>query len=214
MIIPSVLESNLKQFQSRLKEILTLKGIKYIQVDFADGEFVPTKTVSVEEFKLPKTRVKFEAHLMVNEPKSFEAYKKAGFDKIILHYESFGSEADLEEALDEIRKLKMTPALAISPTTSVSVLRYFSDNVLDFTLLTVVPGRQGQPMLPDAHDRLMELHDHSKTGCVLEIDGGVNSENIASLIDAGATQCVVGSALGNGTMKEDYQRLLEAINNG
>lgn len=214
MIIPAILETNAKLFQSKLKEVIALKGVKSIQVDFADGEFVATKTVDVKEIKLPKNKIQFEAHLMVKSPANFADYKKVGFDKIILHYESFDSETELEDALDEIRKLKMKPALAISPTTSVSVLRYFSDNILDFTLLAVVPGKQGQKMLPDTLERLMELHDHAKPGTVIEVDGGVNAENIAGLIDAGASDCVVGSALVHGDIKENYKNLLEAITNG
>lgn len=211
MIIPALLETNAKQFQVRLKEVCALKGIKTVQVDFADGEFVANKTLLVEEIKLPKSKIQFEAHLMINRPENFSAYKKVGFDKVILHYESFDNEAELEDALDEIRKLKMKPALAISPTTSVSVLRYFSDNILDFTLLGVVPGKQGQTMLPETLDRLMELRDHAKNGTVIEVDGGVNAENIAGLIDAGASQCVVGSALVNGDIQENYQELLDAL---
>ncbi|HMR55516.1 MAG TPA: HisA/HisF-related TIM barrel protein [Candidatus Doudnabacteria bacterium] len=213
MIIPAILETNAKQFQAKLKEVSALKGIKTIQVDFADGEFVATKTASVEEIKLPKSKLEFEAHLMVKNPQDFSVYKKVGFDKIILHYESFESETDLETALESIRKLKMIPALAISPQTAVSVLRYYTDNITHFTLLSVTPGKQGQKMLPDTIERLMELRDHS-TGATIEVDGGVNAENIAKLIDAGASDCVVGSALVSGDIKENYQELLEAINNG
>lgn len=211
MIIPALLETNAKQFQAKLKEVCALKGIKTVQVDFADGEFVATKTLSVEEIKLPKSKLQFEAHLMVSRPHNFAMYKKVGFDKIILHYESFDNETELEDALDEIRKLKMKPALAISPTTSISVLRYFSDNISDFTLLAVVPGKQGQTMLPDTLERLMELHDQAKNGTVIEVDGGVNADNISGLIDAGATDCVVGSALVNGDIRENYHNLLLAL---
>lgn len=213
MIIPAILETNPKEFQAKLKEVCTLKGIKAVQIDFADGEFVATKTVAASDIKLPKSKLQFEAHLMVKNPQDFSDYKKAGFDKIILHYESFENEQELESALEAVVKLKMIPALAISPTTSVSVLRYYTDNIMNFTLLSVVPGRQGQEMLPDTVERLMELRDHSN-GATIEVDGGVNADNIAGLIDAGATDCVVGSALVHGDIAENYQTLLEAINNG
>lgn len=211
MIIPALLETNAKEFQAKLKEVSALKGVKTIQVDFADGEFVATKTLTVAEIKLPKGKIQFEAHLMVQRPHNFDVYKKRGFDKIILHYESFDNETDLEAALEEIRKLKMKPAIAISPTTSISVLRYFSDNIFDFTLLAVVPGKQGQKMLPTTFDRLMELRDHAKNGAVIEVDGGVNADNISGLIDAGASDCVVGAALVSGDIQENYQLLLDAL---
>jgi ribulose-phosphate 3-epimerase len=213
MIIPAILETNAKQFHAKLKEILLLKGIKAIQVDFADGEFVATKTVSVEDIHFLKGKPLFEAHLMVKNPQDFSVYKKAGFDKIIVHYESFDSETDLETALESIRKLNMIPALAISPQTSVSVLRYYTDNINHFTLLSVIPGKQGQKMLPDTIERLMELRDYTNDS-IIEVDGGVDAHNIAKLIDAGATDCVVGSALVQGNINENYTKLLEAINNG
>ncbi len=210
MIVPAILESNVKSFQEKLKLAISLKGVKTIQIDFADGEFVATKTISVDEVKLPKTKHEFEAHLMTVAPTNLEAYKKVGFDKIILHYEAYASEHDLDEALSLINKLKMKPSLAISPRTPVSVVRYFSDTVHSFTLLGVLPGKQGQKMQSGTLDRLRELHD-TVAGAEIEMDGGVNEKNIAELIDAGATLCVTGSALFDGDVKENYQNLLQAL---
>lgn len=181
-----------------------------MHIDFADGELVATKTVSVEDIKLPKAKFFYEAHLMIKEPKNFAEYASKGFKKIIVHYEAFASEQDLEAALEEISKLKMIPAIAISPTTAVSVLRYYTDNISSFTLLGVTPGKQGQVMMPDSMDRLRELRDVAE-GAKIEMDGGVNLENIAELIDAGATECVVGSALLEGDVAENYKNLIEAL---
>lgn len=211
MLIPAILENNKKKYLENLKAVLALKNIKSIQIDFADGEFVATKTLSITEIELPtRSKILFEAHLMVKEPKDFELYQKAGFKKIIIHYEAFKSELDLEAAIEEIKKLKMIPAIAISPTSEISVIRYHTDTIKDFTLLAVVPGRQGQKMLPATFDRLRELRDHAP-GANIEIDGGVDSKNIASLIDAGATDCVAGSSLLRGDIKENYKVLMGAL---
>lgn len=210
MIIPAILENNLTTFNKNLKAVLSLKKIKAIQIDFADGKFVQTKTVCVEDIKLPKNKIIFEAHLMVDNPTNFEAYKKCGFDKIIIHYESFKSELDLEVALEQIIKLKMIPAIAISPMSEVSVIRYHTDTIKNFTLLGVIPGRQGQEMQPQTMSRLRELHDLAPSAQI-EVDGGVNAKNIAQLIDAGAADCIVGSSLLVGDIKENYQLLLDAL---
>ncbi|HMQ02241.1 MAG TPA: hypothetical protein PKD79_04235, partial [Candidatus Doudnabacteria bacterium] len=135
MIIPAILESNVKQFQATLKTVCGLKHIKAVQIDFADGKFVATKTVLASDIKLPKSKLQFEAHLMVDKPQDFSIYKKVGFDKVIVHYESFEDEVDLNNALEAIVKLKMIPALAISPQTPVPVLANFTDRVQHFTLL-------------------------------------------------------------------------------
>ncbi len=216
MITPAILENKPEKFKETLKSILTLKNLNSIQIDFADGEFVPTKSLSIENIIQLKQLVKhsnkieFEAHLMIDSPKEFSLYQKCGFKKIIVHYESFKSELDLEAALEEIRKLKMTPAVAISPTSQVSVIRYHVDTINDFTLVTVNPGKQGQKMLSDSISRLIELRDLAP-GANIEVDGGVNIKNIAQLIDAGATNCVVGSSLLKGDIKTNYQLLLESL---
>ncbi len=211
MIIPAILENNPKKFTETLKTIMGLKNIKTIQIDFADGDFVATKTLPIEEVQLPaKTKIQFEAHLMMDTPKDFSAYQKAGFKKVIIHYEAFASELDLEAAVEAIKKSKMTPAIAISPTTEISVFKYHTDTINDFTLLGVTPGKQGQKMLPNTIDRLLELRDMAPSANI-EVDGGVNSKNIAAVIDAGATDCVVGSSLLKGDIKENYQELLEAL---
>ena len=210
MIIPSILENSLAKFNQRFKSISSLKGVKTLQIDFADGELVATKTLTIDEIQLPKTKFFYEAHLMVTNPKNFVDYAANGFKRIILHYEAFGQEQELEVALDEITKLKMVPAIAISPTTAVSVLRYYTDTIKNFTLLGVAPGKQGQVMMPDTFDRLRELRDLAPNANI-EMDGGVNAENIAELIDAGATECVVGHALLEGDIQENYKNLLEAL---
>lgn len=210
MIIPAILENSPKKFTETLSALSVLKNLKTVQIDFADGEFVATKTITIKDFHLPKNRILFEAHLMIDSPKDFAAYQKCGFKKIIVHYEAFANEEELENALDEIKKLKMIPAIAISPTSPVSVLRYFSDTIQDFTLLGVLPGRQGQKMLPDTIERLRQLRDLAPLAKI-EVDGGVDSKNIANLIDAGATDCVVGSSLVKGDVKENYELLLEAL---
>jgi len=210
MIIPSILENNPAKFNERFKAISSLPGVKTMQIDFADGELVATKTIGIEDLKLPKNKFFYEAHLMIANPTNFADYAKKGFKRIIVHYEAFNSEQELEQALEQIIALKMIPGIAISPSTAVSVLRYFTDTIRYFTLLGVAPGKQGQEMKPDTFDRLRELRDIAE-GANIEMDGGVNTANIAELIDAGATECVVGSALLEGDIQENYQNLLAAL---
>ena len=210
MIIPSILENNPAKFNERFTAISSLSGVKTLQIDFADGELVATKTIGIEDLKLPKNKFFYEAHLMIANPTNFADYAKKGFKRIIVHYEAFNSEQELEQALEQIIALKMIPGIAISPSTAVSVLRYFTDTIRYFTLLGVAPGKQGQEMKPDTFDRLRELRDIAE-GANIEMDGGVNTANIAELIDAGATECVVGSALLEGDIQENYQNLLAAL---
>lgn len=197
MIIPAILEKNPHGFGEKITKIQTLKNIRQIQVDFCDGIFVQNQTMLIQDFgligNLPK-KYDWEAHLMVNSPGNLQAYKDAGFTTIILHYEAFAGESELEEMLGLISDLGLKPAIAINPDTPVSLLRYFTDNIKQFTIMSVHPGRQGNPFISESIDRVRELREMAPNA-IIEVDGGVNAHNIAALINAGADYLVVGSAL-------------------
>lgn len=212
MIIPAILEKTPADFAHKLAKIKTIPKLERIQVDFADGIFVDNETIAVEDLghvpKLDKTQ--WEAHLMIDGPKNFSDYKEAGFSTILIHYESFSNEGFLEEALESITKLGLKPAIAISPDTNVSVLRYFTDTIDQFTIMSVVPGMQGNMFLPATYDRIKELRLMA-LNATIEVDGGVNASNAAALIESGADYLVVGSALfETENIKQNYQNIVSA----
>ncbi len=210
MIIPAILEENPADFTHKLVKIKTIPKLERIQVDFCDGDFVPTKSVQIEDLghiAANDKKTAWEAHLMIREPKDFTFYKTAGFSTIVVHYEAFSNEEQLEEAIDSIRKLGITPAIAINPETPVTVLRYFTDTIKNFTILSVQPGKQGNPFLQNTFERVKELRELAENG-IIEVDGGVNSSNAGQLLQAGADYLVVGSALfETENTKKNYQEI-------
>ena len=211
MIIPAILEKTSQGFAERVKQIKQLPDIERIQVDFADGQFVDNTTLAVGEIEKLDKKYDWEAHLMVHEPHNFADYQAAGFKTIIVHYESFASEAQLEAALLSIDQLGMTPAIAINPETLVSVLRYDTDTISRFTILGVHPGKQGQPFIPNTAERVAELRSIAPDATI-EVDGAVKADNAKELIDAGANDLVVGSALfETDNIKQNYQAIVDAI---
>ncbi len=210
MIIPAILENDIQNFTDKLNTLASVKGIKKIQVDFCDGVFVSESSLSIEEIGELPNKILYEAHLMIDNPQNFEVYKSKGFSEIIVHYESFTTEVLLEGALEKIKSLGMKAGIAIKPSTVVSQLRYFADNVEKFLLLGVDPGKQGQSMLPETTDRLAELVEICLAEVIAEVDGGINEDNIKILYDLGAKELVVGSALWNGGQEnvgKKYQTL-------
>lgn len=198
MIIPAILEKTTQGFAEKIAKIQTLgKTIKRIQVDFCDGVFVQNQTLAIQEFAeighISK-KYEWEAHLMIDHPSHFEHYKEAGFNTIIVHYESFASERFLEDALEQIQKLGMKPAVAVNPETSISTLRYFADNIDQFTIMSVQPGRQGSLFITNTFDRVKELRLLAPDATI-EVDGGVNVSNAHYLLQSGADYLAVGSAL-------------------
>ncbi len=198
MIIPAILEKTSHGFAEKIALLASLKSkVKTIQVDFADGLFVPNETMGIHDFAeigdLSK-KYTWEAHLMVIKPQNFADYKTAGFNTIIVHYESFDSEQQLEDALEAIARLGLKPVIAINPHTSVSVLRYFTDTINQFTILSVEPGRQGNPFLRESIERVKMLREMAPNATI-EVDGGINVSNASALLNAGADYLAVGSAL-------------------
>ncbi len=209
MIIPAILEKNPLDFAHKLAKIKTIKKLKRIQVDFTDGVFVESKSMPVEELgHVPKLdKLEWEAHLMIDHPSNFEVYKEAGFSTVIVHYESFVSETLLEEAIEKIIKLGMKPGIAVNPETNVSTLRYFTDNIEHFTILSVEPGKQGNLFIPTTYEKVKALRELAPNATI-EVDGGVNAENAETLIHSGADDLVVGSALfETEDIKQNYQNI-------
>jgi ribulose-phosphate 3-epimerase len=214
MIIPAILEKTPHGFAEKMSLIQTLKTkVKSIQVDFCDGLFVPSETLSIHDFAeigdLSK-KYSWEAHLMIIKPQNFVHYKEAGFSTIILHYEAYDSETHLEDALDQISKLGMKPAIAMNPETPVSILRYFTDTIKQFTILSVEPGKQGNPFIPGSIERVKTLRNMAPNATI-EVDGGINATNAAALLEAGADCLAVGSALfETENIKTNYQTIESA----
>ena len=193
MIIPSILEKTTADFAHKLAKIKTIGKVPRVQVDFCDELFVPSHTLQVEDIgHVPKLdKAEWEAH-------------------IIVHYESFPEERDLEEALEAITELGMKPGIAISPETYVSTVRYFTDTIKHFTILSVEPGKQGNPFLPQTYDRVKTLREMAPNA-IIEVDGGVNASNAGALIASGADYLVVGSALfETENIKQNYQQIESA----
>ncbi len=207
MIIPAILEKTSEGFAEKFEQIKTLSGVKRIQVDFADSMFVDNATLTVDQLPELGSKYEWEAHLMVQEPDNLETYKAKGFSKVIVHYEGFISEENLEAALQKISKLGMTPALAMNPETPVSVARYFADTITNFTIMGIEPGAQGREFIPLTFDRIAELRQLAPDATI-QVDGGVRVENARSIAEAGANELVVGSALLKAEdIKEAYAQL-------
>lgn len=211
-IVPAILEETRSGLEDKVFQLTRISGVGRLQVDFGDGDFVPHKTLSVAEIEPLNPAFHWEAHLMVRQPHNFLDYQIAGFQTIVLHYESFLKEELIDEAAGEIKKLGLKPAIAINPETPVSVLRYFGDTIDQFTVLSIHPGFQGHDFLPQSYERVRELKS-IMPHATIEVDGGVKAENAAELLNAGADMLVVGSALfiEGSTPAEQFELLHNAI---
>jgi ribulose-phosphate 3-epimerase len=190
VITPAILETDAEELK---RKVGLIEGhADLIQIDVGDGQFVPTVTVlprALGEFR-PLTA--FEVHLMVKRPDRFVAdWVHLGASKVIFHVEA---EGDLEHVIAQCRELDCDVGIAINPGTSADALQPYLDLVDEALFLTIQPGAQGNPFLPDVVKEIDAFHK-TMPGMPIAVDGGVSAENLASLRAAGVQRACVGSTL-------------------
>ena len=196
MLCPSILSADF----ARLGEQVSMVGdyADVIHVDVMDGHYVPNLTIGpmvVSAIK-PYTKLPLDVHLMVSEPLQWiEPFAKAGADTLVVHAEAC---AHMLRALDQIKAQGCSAGVVINPGTPISVLEEFLPYIDLVLLMTVNPGFGGQSYIPSMTDnirRTRKLLDKSGRDIHLQIDGGVNQDNIKELYEAGADMIVVGSSV-------------------
>ncbi len=211
IILPAILEKTIQAFRDKQFAITRIPGVEKIHVDFADGKFVSNAMLDIAEFEPLNPAFEWEAHLMIQNPGDFLDYQIVGFKKIIVHYEAFAGLDELRKAIEAIAGLGLVPAMAVNPVTVVAKLAECAHFSRQFTLMGVVPGRQGAPFVSETFGRLRELRK-LLPNAILEVDGAVKLHNISDLAKAGADLLVVGSGLWeSGDPAEQFMKLQATI---
>lgn len=215
-IAPSILSADFTRLAEEIAEVKA-GGAKMLHVDVMDGHFVPNITIGLPVVKSLRkaTDMIIDTHLMISEPGRYAVeFVKAGADMVSVHVEA---DAHLQRTLVAVRDAGAKAGVAINPGTSLDTLSEalpYADFVL---LMSVNPGFGGQSFIPTMLDKLRRLKDMiSSRGLPvkIEIDGGVDANNIAEIANAGAGMIVAGSAVfGGGEPAAAVKRLIEAGTN-
>lgn len=205
--MPAIEETTKTDFNEALKKVLRL-AIR-VHVDFNDGSFQGFKTVLPQEFDALPENINFEAHLMVAKPFEYiPKLKELGFRKFIIQWEISGNIRDIVEQLMEEDVLV---GVAIAPETPVADLEPVLEMLDCVAIMTVVPGKQGQDFLPENLKKIQELRNGGFFG-EIEADGGINEENIKSVISFRPDTLVVGSFIVNAESPvHAYERLVQVV---
>jgi ribulose-phosphate 3-epimerase len=189
--------------------------IDLLHLDVMDGNFVPNITFGPGYAKALKahTAILLDVHLMIENPEKYvDAFAEAEPWCITFHYEATRFSARL---LQKIRDLKIKSAVALNPSTpveSVFDIAVYADMIL---IMSVEPGFYGQKFMPGAINKIEKLKTFladNKLNTLIQIDGGINSQNIRNAVSAGADIIVAGgSAFVDGLVNENIKKLLQNI---
>ena len=210
-LAPSILSADFSRLGEQVEEA-DRAGADYIHVDVMDGRFVPNLTMGpvIVQGIRGSTKLPLDVHMMVVEPERLvEDFAKAGADHLIVQTEAC---PHLHRVLQQIREVGCRAGVAINPGTSLAAIEEvlpFLDVVL---VMSVNPGFSGQKLIPETVGkvaRVRRMLDEGGHSAELQVDGGVNEATARTMVDAGATVLVAGSAVFNDreTVAEAMDRL-------
>ncbi len=196
-LLPSILSADFSRLGEEIGVVMEA-GVRIIHVDVMDGHFVPNITIGpvVVEAVAPLVHERgglLSVHLMIENPEDYlAAFAKAGADALSVHVEAG---PHLYHAVQIMKALGVGAGVALNPGTDVSRVREVA-GLVDFVLvMTVNPGFGGQKLIERALEKVPILRQMLPESAALELDGGVNRENIRRVVELGANWIVAGSAV-------------------
>jgi ribulose-phosphate 3-epimerase len=196
-IAASILAADFARLGDHVREAESA-GVDWIHVDVMDGHFVPNITIGPPVLRALRktTNLPLDVHLMIAAPDRYlSEFVKAGADRLTVHVEACDH---MHRTLQYIRELGAKPGVTLNPGTPLSTLEEIlplADLVL---VMSVNPGFGGQSYIPGSTSKIARLRamlDEIGSKAEIEVDGGVNSDTVAEVVEAGATVLVAGTAV-------------------
>jgi ribulose-phosphate 3-epimerase len=211
---PSIYAADFAHLGDQLEALLRA-GARVMHFDVGDGHFVPPVTIGPIVLKwiapaILDHRGAIDCHLMVDEPEQhFEAIREAGGSSVTFHYEVVD---DPQAVAAKARGHGLGVGLAFNPETAVEDAAAAADGFDLVLCMSIHPGYSGQDFMPDAIPRIRTLRQLLPEDVLIQVDGGVGTENARELYHAGASLLVAGTSIfGMEDLPRAYRRLVSSL---
>ncbi len=194
---PSILSAN---FSALGEDVRTVEqaGAHLLHVDVMDGHFVPNITIGpvVVQAIRQVTKLPLDVHLMISDPDKYvPAFVDAGADSLTVHVEAT---IHLDRTLNFIRSHGVGVGVSINPATPLSAVEYALELADILLIMSVNPGFGGQAFIPYIVEKIRKARQTIESRglrCVIEVDGGIDTDTLPDVVRAGAEILVAGSAI-------------------
>lgn len=196
-IAPSILSADFSRLKDEIQAV-EAAGADWLHVDVMDGHFVPNITIGpvVVEWVRKVTKIPIDVHLMITDPDKYAPeFIKAGADWISVHPDTCPNP---NATLKKIRDLGAKSSIAVNPDVPLKKVEGCFSDVDMVLMMTVFPGFGGQAFIPDVLPKIEEVRkriDQSRLAILVEVDGGIKTDNIDRVCRAGGEVIVSGSGI-------------------
>lgn len=192
-VAPSILAADFQNLEKEIESVVQA-GADYIHVDVMDGEFVNNETCGLEMYERARkvTDKVIDTHLMVENPENWiDDFSKS--DVITFHIEAVDEET-ADRIIDRLHELDIKAGITLKPDTSIEEIIPYIDKVDMVLIMTVEPGWGGQKLIEECLEKVRIIRSLNQD-IDIEVDGGVNLENVENVKNAGANIIVAGTAV-------------------
>lgn len=213
ILSPSMLSADFWKLGEQIKE-LEKAEVPWLHIDVMDGLFVPSISYGMPVIASirKQTDMFFDVHLMIEKPERYIAeFAESGADLINFHLEAT---EQVEETIALIRKFGKKTGITIKPNTPAKAVEPYLHLVDMVLIMTVEPGFGGQKLIPECIGKVTEIREmvnQKGLSVDIEVDGGINTDNVEAALAAGANIIVAGSAVFKDDIGVNVRKFMEKL---